>query len=162
MTLVGNVFCKLLLGRPILYLCLLQAYVSNKLRTKFRNVRKRSLSPTVDLKRRKFGKKGVAEARVLGFPHYQPPVEEVSDLEVERKLNQLRQNKALLDQERRELLRDTLPTRREVIIGSKTRTRRSMSAIKKMFPFLFDGKQVIDCSRVASAMNLLYFSFGFT
>lgn len=97
-----------------------------KLRNKFRNQRKRSSSPTVENERQEMKKKKAKRFEVHGVPNYYPKPT-VHGIELEERQLRLISGQGTADD-----LAETLPNRREEIIGGC----RSVSWLKKRFPYL--------------------------
>ena len=122
------------------FLCPLQKILTKKLNVKFKNVRKRSLSPSVREYRDERAKKRERsrEVRVEKLPDYNPPVVNTATTD-EGLINKLKfDNTADVQQ----LMISTFPRRRQEILGTRGRTGMSMSALKRRYPTLFTLDQV--------------------
>ena len=121
----------------------LQLTVLTKLRTKFRNERKkRPASPTQRPDNLK-SKKAKVEHKFEGLPNFYPAPasSHVPSMETEKKLNKLRFDKSMSDDEREELLAETLTARRTAILNTGKKTM-SVKKLMEVFPFIFGEAQV--------------------
>ena len=112
-----------------------QAVLIVKLKNKFKNKRRISLSPTVVNKKRISVERKTNELRVTGVKNYHPKAG-MTSLEAEKKRNAIISSGDA--EQRKQLLAETLPERRKAIIDEK----KSISKLRKMFPYMFGCDEV--------------------
>ena len=123
--------------------CPLQKVLTKKLSVKFKNVRKRSLSPSVreysDERAKK--RERSREVRVEKLPDYNPPVVNTTTTD-EGLINKLKFDNTADVHGTCMLMISTFPRRRQEILGTRGRSGMSMSALKRRYPTLFTLNQV--------------------
>ena len=108
-----------------------------KLRNKFKNKRRLSVSPPVVERKLAKSGKSPCEIRVKGLKYYHPK-STITLLEAEKMRNQIIAIESGNGEERKTLLKETLSERRKAIIDDK----KSIRKLKDLFPFIFGSDEV--------------------
>ncbi|XP_043240711.1 uncharacterized protein LOC122391114 isoform X1 [Amphibalanus amphitrite] len=113
--------------------------LTRKLNIKFRNMRKRSVSPSVVEFREERSKKRqqYRQVTVAKLPNYNLPVVNTATTD-EGLINLMKFDK---NADTHELMISTFPRRRQELLGTKGRRGMTMAALKRRFPALFTFEQ---------------------